>query len=114
MFGGDAPPCLGGRVRYDIGSVAAGIPVAGRASRAFTATLCCAGRTLASGVGRVRAPKVPAQTVKAFPEVLKLPLSAIPHVIADHMSIDVDALDGELGAPACTSNHRLRLRRSRS
>src|SRR5579862_7458331 len=73
----------GGGVRYDSGSVAAGIPVAGHGP-------ACAVHVTALSLqvdpwppvlsATPETPNVPAQTVRAFPLVVKSPLSLIPQV----------------------------------
>ena len=86
-MGGDAPPVHGlqGGVRYDMGSVAAGIPVAGQGpawALHVTALFVQVEPELPVSEEVPLTPKVAAQTVNACPAVLKLPLSAIPQVIA--------------------------------
>ena len=96
---------LHGGVRYDIGSVAAGIPVAGHGpawALHVTALFVQVEPWLPVSEEVPATPKVPAQTVSAFPQVLKLPLSAIPHVIAFRVACPLMLTPSmaELGAPS--------------
>src|ERR1700722_780697 len=102
----DTPPVQGlqGGVRYDIGSVAAGIPIAGQGP-AWAVHVTALWPQLDPWPPVVSAvpatPKVPAQTVTAFP-ALKLPLSLIPQVGAFRTALPMTSTPSiaELGDPS--------------